>query len=89
MEKASGDEEELPMETDVFSVIAPEDDPSTSSVFTALNEVGQFSVFDEVGQCEDTPLIKATLFLFEATLKKKNVLRWRGLRSRLETLILG
>ncbi|KAH3872463.1 hypothetical protein DPMN_035679 [Dreissena polymorpha] len=47
------------METEVLSVIAPEEDPSTSSVFTALDEVGQFSVVDEVGQCEDTPLIKA------------------------------
>ncbi|KAH3701150.1 hypothetical protein DPMN_076133 [Dreissena polymorpha] len=60
MEKTSEDDEELPMETEVSSVIAPdEDDPSTSSVFTALDEVGQFSVVDEVGQCEDTPLIKA------------------------------
>ncbi|KAH3699644.1 hypothetical protein DPMN_074604 [Dreissena polymorpha] len=57
-EKASGDEEVLPMETEVLSVIAQEDDPSTSSVFTALGEVEQFSVVDEVGQCEDTPLIK-------------------------------
>ncbi|KAH3719044.1 hypothetical protein DPMN_061872 [Dreissena polymorpha] len=46
------------METEVLSVIAPEEDPSTSSVFTALDEVGQFSVADDVGQCEDTPLIK-------------------------------
>ncbi|KAH3734978.1 hypothetical protein DPMN_041438 [Dreissena polymorpha] len=47
------------METEVLSVIAPEeDDPSTSSVFTALDEVGQISIVDEVGQCEDIPLIK-------------------------------
>ncbi|KAH3739361.1 hypothetical protein DPMN_046012 [Dreissena polymorpha] len=59
IEKASGDDEVLPMETDFLSVIAQEeDDRSTSSVFTALDEVGQFSVVDEVGQCEDTPLIK-------------------------------
>ncbi|KAH3838433.1 hypothetical protein DPMN_111842 [Dreissena polymorpha] len=59
IEKASGDDEVLPMETEVLSVIAQEeDDLSTSSVFTALDEMGQFSVVDEVGQCEDTPLIK-------------------------------
>ncbi|KAH3824997.1 hypothetical protein DPMN_126859 [Dreissena polymorpha] len=58
IEKASGDDEVLPMETEVLSVIAQEeDDPSTTSVFNALDEVGQFSVVDEVGQCEDTPLI--------------------------------
>ncbi|KAH3698398.1 hypothetical protein DPMN_085918 [Dreissena polymorpha] len=49
IEKASGDDEVLPMETEVLSVIAQEDDLSTSSVFTALDEVGQFSVVDEVG----------------------------------------
>ncbi|KAH3862612.1 hypothetical protein DPMN_025582 [Dreissena polymorpha] len=58
IEKASGDDEVLPMETEVLSVIAQEDDLSTSSVFTALDQVGLFSVVDELGQCEDTPLIK-------------------------------
>ncbi|KAH3694055.1 hypothetical protein DPMN_081494 [Dreissena polymorpha] len=49
VEEASGDDEELPMETEVLSVIAPEEDPSTSSVFTALDEVGQFYVVDDCG----------------------------------------
>ncbi|KAH3872198.1 uncharacterized protein LOC127868684 [Dreissena polymorpha] len=58
VEEASGDDEELPMETEVLSVIAPEEDQSTSSFFAALDEVGEFYVVDDVGQCEDTPLIK-------------------------------